>query len=184
LQEEFRPGPEIVAEIKAARGRYWRAITYGDYTGRGWQATTGTTRQQVEPNEPHPSAYAARVDLEQRVRVRAPRGDTLLAAAQPRQIGLPAMAEYSATPGGDPLALDLASSLRAGRARVPGAEYTVTSAISIAEPAALRSAGTSYPPWIAARYLQPPAVPERVRQLAARLAPASLTPYERARAIE
>src|SRR5207237_7260191 len=36
LQEEFRPGPEIVAEIKAARGRYWRAITYGDYTGRGW----------------------------------------------------------------------------------------------------------------------------------------------------
>jgi len=92
LQEEFRPGPEIVAEIRSPRGRYWRAITYGDYTGRGWQATTATTRQQVDPSQSHPSVYAARVDLEQRVRVRASRGDALLAAAQPRQVSLPALA--------------------------------------------------------------------------------------------
>jgi transglutaminase-like putative cysteine protease len=184
LQEEFRPGPEIVAEIKAARGRYWRAITYGEYTGRGWLATSRATRRQVEPDEPHLPAYAARVDLEQRVRVRAPRGDALLAAAQPRQVGLPAMAEYSAGLPGDPLALDLASSLRAGRARVPGAEYTVTSAVSVADEAALRAAGATYPPLVLERYGQAPATTERVRQLATRLAPASLTPFERARAIE
>jgi transglutaminase-like putative cysteine protease len=184
LKEEFRPGPEIVAEIKAVRGRYWRAITYGEYTGRGWLATSGATRQQIEPNEPHPPPYSSRVDLEQRVRVRAPRGDALLAAAQPRQVGLPAMAEYSAGLRGDPLALDLASSLRAGRARVPGAEYTVTSAVSVADEAALRAAGAVYPPWIVERYGQTPATTERVRQLATRLAPASLTPFERARAIE
>jgi transglutaminase-like putative cysteine protease len=184
LQEEFRPGPEIVAEIRAARGRYWRAITYGDYTGRGWRATTDTTRQQVEASESRPSAYTARVDLEQRVRVRAPRGDTLLAAGQPRQVSLPAVAEYSGGAGRDPVATDTASSLRAGRARVPGAEYTVTSAVSVADEAQLRAAGTAYPPWIVERYMQPPGVPERVQQLATRLAPPSLTPYERARAIE
>jgi transglutaminase-like putative cysteine protease len=184
LQEEFRPGPRIVAEIRSARGRYWRAITYGDYTGRGWRATTGTTRQQIESNEPHESVYAARVDLEQRVRVRASRGDTLLAAAHPRQVGLSALVEYSAGLGGDPLATDLASSLRASRARVPGAEYSVISAVSVADEAALRAAGTSYPPWIVQRYGQAPATPERVRQLASRLAPSSLTPFERARAIE
>src|SRR5205807_5876250 len=131
----------------------------------------------------HPSAYAARVELTQRVRVRAVRGDALLAAGQPRAVGLPATAEAPAGLAGDPIALDLQAALRAPRIG-PGAEYAVSSAVSIAGEEALRQAGANYPAAIAQRFGAQPDVPARVRALARQVAPPDLTPYDRARAVE
>jgi len=125
LRGEFQPGAEVVAEVVAARGRYWRAVTFEGYTGRGWRATIEPQRRDVLANEQFPPVYQARANLEQRVTVRAPRGDTLLAAAQPRLISLGAAAEFSGgSEGGDSLANDLVSSLRASRVRNPGFSYT------------------------------------------------------------
>jgi transglutaminase-like putative cysteine protease len=184
LQGEFRAGQEVVAEVTAPRGRYWRAVTYQAYTGRGWRGTVDQTTRAVEAGERHPSAYEARAELEQRVTIRAGRGDALLAAGQPVALGVPATLEYSGGLGGDPLALDLAGALRSPRARIPGLTYSATSAVSTAGEAALRAAGTGYSPLIRNWYGRPPDVPERVRALARQLAPPSATPYDRARAIE
>lgn len=184
LQSEFRGGPEIVADVSAPRGRYWRAVTYQDYTGRGWRAAPDQTARGLEPNERHTSAYQARADFEQRVTVRAPRGDALIAAGQPLVVGIPATLEFPGRAGGDPLALDLVGALRSPRARVTGASYTIASSVSTADEAALRAAGASYPATIRERYGQPPELPERVRALARQLAPADATPYDRAKSVE
>jgi hypothetical protein len=184
LQGEFKLGPELVAEVQSPRGRYWRAVTFQDYTGRGWRATTSTTAQTVAADEAHPAAYRARVDLEQKVTMRANRGDAAIAAAQPTRLGMGVSAEFSGGVVGDPLSLDLVSSLRTSRVRVPGIAYTVSSSVSVADEAALRAAGTDYPDAIRQRYAQPPETTARVRELARRLAPRGQSPYDRAKAIE
>lgn len=66
-----------------------------------------------------------------------------------------------------------------------GDTYTVTSAVSVAEPEALRAAGTDYPAWVLARYTQLPAeLPQRVRDLGAELTAGADTPYDKAKAVE
>jgi transglutaminase-like putative cysteine protease len=184
LQSEFHLGQEVVAEVAAARGRYWRAVTYQEYTGRGWRAAPDTTALSLAADEPHPSAYQARAELEQIVTVRAARGDALIAAGQPTAFGVPAAVSYESGTPGDPLALDLASAIRSPRARFPGLAYRVVSAASTADEAQLRAAGTDYPALIRQRYGRPVQVPGRVTALARQLAPADLAPYDRAKAIE
>jgi len=63
--------------------------------------------------------------------------------------------------------------------------YRVESYVPGATEAALRSAGTTYPDAIIARYLElPENLPPRVRTLALDLTLKETTPYDRARAIE
>ena len=77
-------------------------------------------------------------------------------------------------------------SLRSKKGKFKGGDtYTVTSAVSVAEPEALRAAGTDYPTSTLARYTQLPVkLPQRVRDLAAELTAESDTPYDKAKAIE
>ena len=66
-----------------------------------------------------------------------------------------------------------------------GDPYKVTSAVSVAGPEHLRYAGTDYPAWVSARYLQLPAsLPQRVRDLAREVTIGATTPYDRAKAVE
>ncbi|MGC4192332.1 MAG: transglutaminase domain-containing protein [Thermomicrobiales bacterium] len=66
-----------------------------------------------------------------------------------------------------------------------GQPYTVTGYTSTATVEDLMGSGTAYPAWVTDRYLDlGPTVTPRTMQLAAQLAPANLTPYERAVAIE
>ena len=66
-----------------------------------------------------------------------------------------------------------------------GDPYQVTSAISLAGPEQLRAASSDYPAWVSERYLQlPPALPQRVRDLASRVAGGAATPYDKATAVE
>ncbi len=63
--------------------------------------------------------------------------------------------------------------------------YTVTSSVSNATPAQLRTAGDDYPAWVTQRYLQlPDSVPQRVRNLAATVTADAETPYDKAEAIK
>lgn len=184
LKGEFHLGPDVVADVVAPRGRYWRAVAYERYTGRGWDATVDPRTEIYSANDPRPPIYERRETLTQRVTVRAPRSDALLAAGQPVELGVTVSLEHSAIDGVDPVAADLASAMRSPRARIPGLSYSVTSAIPVVDVATLRQAGTSYPPAIVQHFGQVPDVPERVKTLARRLAPASLSPYDRASAIE
>ena len=58
-------------------------------------------------------------------------------------------------------------SLRSAKGKIKeGDTYTITSAVSVAEPDALRAAGTDYPAWALNRYTQLPGeLPQRVRDL-------------------
>ena len=71
-----------------------------------------------------------------------------------------------------------------GRIR-PGHAYQLTSSVSLATPAQLSQAGDDYPTWALVKYTQlPESLPQRVRDLAARLTASAPTPYEKAKAIE
>ena len=66
-----------------------------------------------------------------------------------------------------------------------GNPYQITSSISLATPSELREAGSVYPAWVSARYTQLPAdLPQRVRDLAARVAGEEETPYDKAKSVE
>ncbi|HEU0116885.1 MAG TPA: transglutaminase domain-containing protein, partial [Thermomicrobiales bacterium] len=66
-----------------------------------------------------------------------------------------------------------------------GQTYGVVGLASAANEAALRSAGTTYPDWVTARYLQlPDTVTERTRTLAAQLAKGQTNPFDTAIAIQ
>jgi hypothetical protein len=66
-----------------------------------------------------------------------------------------------------------------------GDSYVVTGLTSIADPAALRAAGTDYPVWITQRYLElPETISERTRALAAQLAAGQTNPFDTALAVE
>ncbi len=66
-----------------------------------------------------------------------------------------------------------------------GLNYEVQGLASSATADDLNGAGLDYPSWVANRYLNlPAAVTSRTRDLAMEIAPASMTPYERAVAIE
>ena len=77
-------------------------------------------------------------------------------------------------------------SLRSPSGKIDGGRtYQVTSSVSVAEPEDLIAAGSDYPTWALMRYTQLPAkLPQRVRDLGARLTAQAQTPYEKAKAIE
>ena len=71
-----------------------------------------------------------------------------------------------------------------GRFKI-GDPYEVTSAISLAGPEELRTAGTEYPAWVSERYLQLPGdLPKRVGALTSRLTAGVVTPYDKATTVE
>jgi len=66
-----------------------------------------------------------------------------------------------------------------------GDSYNATSAMSVADEASLREAGTNYPAWVTERYLAlPETITQRTRDLARTIAAPYNTPYDQARALE
>jgi hypothetical protein len=80
---------------------------------------------------------------------------------------------------------DTLSVRSAGSSIDRGQTYEITSSISRAEPDDLRRAGSDYPIWAVGKYTQlPDEVPQRVRELAARITAGAETPYDKAKAVE
>ncbi len=66
-----------------------------------------------------------------------------------------------------------------------GEEYQITSSVSVATPRELRNAGTDYPAWAVVKYTQlPEDLPQRVKDLGAKLTAEAKSPYDKAKAIE
>ncbi len=184
-----------ILDIEASQGRYWRAMAYDLYNGRGWATTyeeigllgKGTTALADPP-------YLLRQPLRQAVRVLLPSTRTIVAAAQLTDIDVATQAHLISLPFEDiepetknrrPPA-DIAAAEARVRLRA-GDIYQVVSSISVADEESLRQAGTEYDAWITGRYFQLPMdLPQRVTQLARRITGSrNLTnPYDRAVAIE
>ncbi|MCW5881045.1 MAG: transglutaminase domain-containing protein [Anaerolineae bacterium] len=187
-------GDQPVFDVKVEGGlgaRYFRSVTYDQYTGRGW-VNSNTSITSIDPGDRRLSTvtWNARTVVTQTVTMIQPGGSVVHAVAQPLALGLGARAQYGPTelveiPNERPvMPLDV-SLINANRVWRPGDTFSVTSAQSIASTRQLREASVDYPKWVRDKYLQlPDTASGRVLDLAKQITAPYATPFEKATAIE
>ncbi|MBC7223487.1 MAG: transglutaminase domain-containing protein [Anaerolineae bacterium] len=183
-------GDEPIADVTNVGIRYWRAMVYDQYTGRGWFLS----EVQEGPAGPEAPAYslppfAMREVLSQTVTVYSPGNRLLIGAAQPLPVvSIPARAELyflpregatAELPPPDLFALYSRTRLRTGDT------YWIWSSVTAADAQSLRMASEEYPAWVAQRYLQlPETLPRRVRELAEEITAPHHNAYDKVAALE
>jgi transglutaminase-like putative cysteine protease len=188
-----------VLEVEApSNARYWRAVVFDKFNGRGWENTDNTPVPFGADQDAVPMiSYQARQVITSSVTVVGPSLTVLPMAAQPVWVDQPTRANvsYVSVPVDqargrvdETLTSEKVDTVSFARSRVPvdaGESYAVTSLLTQAPESWLQRSGTGYPTWVTDRYLQlPDTTPDRVRQLAEEIAAPYDTPYEQASAIE
>ncbi len=186
--------PEIalIVEVPAGDRRryYWRATTYDEFVGNGWNRTVAE-RRAVAANGPllegslDAPPEEGRIAVSVVVRPAAYRGRNLLAPGSPAAVDRPSIVELTGRPGS-------VAAIEVDRAGVPYAVTALVHAIGDETPGGLtanrlRAAGRAYPSEVAARYLAvpPEAIGPEAQALLDRVR-ASLavdTPYDLAAAL-
>ena len=162
----------VVMTVDAAQGRFWRAIAYDFYTGNGWRTTETDKIDKINPTVLGREKFDATFEMV------VPQQNLLFAANEPVRVSIP----YQFQTGAD---RTYSSALRAVRSGQASEKYTVTSYVSVADKAALRRASNTYPDYIKQKYLQlPSTLPQRVRDLAHKVAGEQADPYDKAETIE
>ena len=162
----------VVMTVDAPSGHFWRAISYDFYTGNGWRTSETDKVDKVSP----PVLGRERFDATFAIQV--PNQSGLFGANEPVKVSIPAQFLTGAD-------RSYSTGIRAVRGGQAAETYTVTSFVSSADKAVLRRAPTVYPDYIRARYLQlPSTLPQRVRDLAHRIAGNESNPYDIAETIE
>jgi len=130
-----------------------------------------TTRLTV-PESPFSVLYEAnelngRTPIQQRFTMTLSSSRLVYAAPQPLQVDLATRNDLRYIPSDDSRTGMNLSVIRPLRVLRAGEQYTVTSLLTTATAADLRTAGTAYPEWLVNLYLQvPPSISERTVQLA------------------
>ncbi len=189
---------EPVMDVKVEGiGRYWRATTYDEYNGIGWQnssqdsAAFGPDTALSLPN------FAARQPVTQTFTLYRDGSTILYAMANVISLDRSAKVTFNE------LSLDSASGvsevhwpnlegplveeityIRSNAAIDQGESYQVVSAASQATVSQLQQSGDDYPAWVIERYLQSPPITERTRQLARELTEPFDNAFDKAQAIE
>jgi transglutaminase-like putative cysteine protease len=165
-------GDRVVFTVEAGAAHFWRAVTYDFYTGAGWRTTETDKADKIAVPTTDRQKFDARFDIV------APHANLLFAASEPVRADVP----YQFQSGAD---RTYSTSLRAlNRAQAQGS-YTVTSFISIADKQTLRRLAPTYSDYIRAKYLQlPSTLPQRVKDLAHKVAGELPNAYDKAEAIE
>jgi transglutaminase-like putative cysteine protease len=162
----------VVMTVDAPQGRFWRAIAYDFYTGNGWRTTETDKVDRLNPT------VLGREKFEATFEMLVPQQNLLFAANEPVRVSIP----YQFQTGADK---SYSSALRAVRSGQASEKYTVTSYVSVADKAALRRASNIYPDYIKQKYLQlPSTLPQRVRDLAHKVAGEQTDPYDKAEVVE
>ncbi|HZY43872.1 MAG TPA: transglutaminaseTgpA domain-containing protein [Anaerolineae bacterium] len=145
---------------------YWRGAIYDRYTGTGWEQLNVSVA--VSSPESIDLVAPGRYALTQQYQIVSLQDNRLFAAGQPvasKDAALQAAPE------------DATAILPRGR--IP--RYEITSWAPKVSAEELEAATPMYPPEIATRYLQlPDSVPQRVKDLAARLVHGAASPYDKA----
>ncbi len=189
--------PSEIMYIESPRRSYWRGVVYERYTGTGWMMGE-LTSHELSKGDPRLGSGAepkGRLPITYTVVVLEPRGEAVVAAAEPRRFSIPVRAELSRVPSTfqswtgegelpagmeDPVEVGMVRSEAVGRR----GSYSAVSLISVADESSLRQASTNYPEWVKERYLQLPRLPREVANLARQVAGENGNAYERAKAIE
>lgn len=176
---EFAPsGTTGNAAGQPAPNYYWRSLTYGRYTERGWSAEYAGRVKYAAGEAAIPASADRRQPLRQDVRLVEDQSGLLYVAGVLVTTDREFRVAWRSQPGeegeGD-----------AFGALIDADHYRADSLLPLVGEADLRAAGQGYPAWVVERYLAlPDSVPDRVRALARDLTATELTPYDRARAIE
>jgi hypothetical protein len=175
-------GNEVLFDVQAPSGRYWRAIVYDRYTGSDW-INTDDHRLLLPAGQPV-SIYnwQMRREITQTVTVYLPSSTQLVAAPEPVRVP-----EFStrATITFDRGTVASVSTIQSQQTLRAGNVYRIVSSISQADPDSLRSAGENYSHWIEQRYLQlPDTVTDRTYELAQEITDGYETVFDKAQAIE
>ncbi|MDP9251842.1 MAG: transglutaminaseTgpA domain-containing protein [Chloroflexota bacterium] len=160
----------VVMTVDAQQGRFWRAISYDFYTGNGWRTTETDKVDKISP------AVLGREKFDATFDILVPQQNLLFGANEPVKVSVP----YQFQTGADKSYSTALRSVRGGPS-----SYTVSSYVSVADKAALRRASNTYPDYIRQKYLQlPSTLPQRVRDLAHKVAGEQTDPYDKAEVIE
>ncbi len=178
-------------EARMPNARYWEAVVYDKYNGKGWENTDSVSLALRAPDSRLANTgFVAREVVTQTIKVFYPTAQ-LFGAPQPVAWNKPFVVQLNRDPNLDtsnvpngalpPLMLSMAYSSIPTRAND---EYTVLSLVSKADLKSLRKAGTNYPSWVSERYLQLPVIPARIKTLAERITRGADNNYDKASAIE
>ena len=178
FSESFRLGQSpnlsdrVVMTVDAPSGHFWRAMTYDFYTGSSWRTTETEKVDKVTPPALGRERFDATFELQ------LPHQSLLFAANEPVRVSIPAQFQTGAD-------RSYSTALRSVRSGQASERYTVTSFVAVTDKAVLRRAPTVYPDYIRKVYLQlPSTLPQRVRDLAHKVAGSSSDPYNMAETIE
>ena len=162
----------VVMMVDAPQGRFWRAISYDFYTGNGWRTTETDKVDKVSP------AVLGREKFDASFEIVVPQQNLLFGANEPVKVSVP----FQFQTGADRTYSIAVRAVRGGQA---SEKYTVTSYISVADKAALRRISSPYPDYIRQKFLQlPSTLPQRVRDLAHKIAGEQTNAYDKAEVIE
>lgn len=177
LDLSYRGGltDKIMMYVRSPAASFWRSHAFDTYDGRSWtQANPRLTRlgatggqylfrffDPLPPGDYFTNSFF----------IAEPMPNVVFVGGQPVQMLFPAQE----------VSIDSTGGIRAPETLQPGTQYTVYSLPQETAPDALRADDGPYPDSIRAAYLQiPPALPQRVRNLALEVADGQRTNYDRA----
>jgi transglutaminase-like putative cysteine protease len=164
----------VVMTVDAQQGRFWRAAAYDFYTGNGFRMTETDKVDRINPA----ALGLGREKFDATFEMIVGHQNLLFGANEPVKASIP----FQFQTGAD---RSYSAALRAVRGGQASEKYTVTSYVSVADKAALRRASSTYPDYVRQKFLQlPSTLPQRVRDLARRIAGDQGSPYDKAEAIE
>jgi transglutaminase-like putative cysteine protease len=175
-------GEEVLFDVKAPDGRYWRAAVYDHYTGDSW-LNRASSEVVVPPNQSMaPRDTKMRREVTQTLTVYLVNSTQLFAAPEPARVpNLSVRADVAIEQN----RVNSAVILHSQQSLPPGTIYQVVSSVSYANPDSLREAETEYSQWIQDRYLQlPGTITDRTRALAAEITAGHESAFDKAQAIE
>jgi transglutaminase-like putative cysteine protease len=160
----------VVMTVDAPQGRFWKAISYDFYTGNGWRTTETDKVEKITP------AVLGRDKFDATFEMAVPQQNLLFGASEPVRASVAHQFQTGA---------DRSYSIALRSVRGGPTKYTVTSYVSVADKAALRRASSTYPDYIRQKYLQlPSTLPQRVKDLAHKVAGEQATAYDKAEVVE
>ncbi len=182
-----------IMEARAtSSARYWEAVAYDKYNGKGWENTDSVSLAMRTPDMRIVNAnFAARDAVTQTIKVFYPTAQ-LFGEPMPVAWNKPIVAQMNRDPNAntndaapDSVAPPLISMAYSGVPTRANDEYTVLSLVSKADIRSLRKTSNNYPTWVTDRYLQlPPNIPARVKLLAERITKDTTNNYDKATVLE
>lgn len=181
INGNIKLGTRELYQIKAGQAGLVRGTSYDEYTGAGWK-TSDRDETKIPAGDLAASAEAAQ--YEKRVatilQVTVKDGDnSVLSSGVPLGTNIAVTAESPRGFRGD------IEQLATRRGLNSGDTYNSIGSESVATPRELATAGTAYPDWVKARYLQlPNNLPKRVVDLSKQITAPGATPYDKTKTIE